>query len=114
MSSVSTGRLAESAAAGFLMYKGCEIIARNWRTRECEIDIIAQRAGILYFCEVKYRKTALQGSGLAYITPKKLQQMRFAARQWLAVNEWRGSYRLSAIEVSGPEFRITAAIADIS
>lgn len=114
MSTTSTGRMAEAAAAQFLEQKGCRIIARNWRTRECEIDIVAERAGIIYFCEVKYRATSRHGSGLAYITPKKVRQMRFAAWQWMrAQTQWQQGYCLSAIEVSGPAFRVTAAIADV-
>jgi uncharacterized protein (TIGR00252 family) len=114
MTSVSSGRAAEAAAARFLVHKGCQIIAQNWRTRECEIDVIAERAGVIYFCEVKYRSTNSQGSGLAYITPRKLRQMHFAARQWMAQHAHRQGYRLSAIEVTGPEYRITAAISDVS
>jgi ribonuclease HII len=113
VSTTSTGRQAETAAADFLQRKGCTIIARNWRTRECEIDIVAQRAGVLYFCEVKYRRTIRQGAGLEYVTPKKVAQMAFAARNWIYAHHWRGPYQLSAIEVSGPQFRVTAAIADV-
>jgi uncharacterized protein (TIGR00252 family) len=113
VSTTTTGRAAEAAAARFLEHKGCHVVARNWRTRECEIDIIAERAGIVYFCEVKYRRTTRQGSGLAYITPRKVQQMHFAARQWMAIHDQQQGYQLSAIEVSGPNYQVTAAIADV-
>lgn len=76
----------------------------------CEIDIIAERDKTVYFCEVKYRLTNRQGAGLDYITPKKLKQMQFAAESWVHVNGHNGEYQLCAIEVSGPEFRITSAI----
>lgn len=112
--STARGRRAEAVAAAFLEYKGCHIVDRNWRTRWCEIDIVAERTDLLYFCEVKYRAQARQGRGLDYITPKKLQQMEFAAALWVAKHSWSGDYHLSAIEVSGPEFRVMAAIADVS
>lgn len=73
MSTFEIGRRAEAAAAAFLMQKGFTIITQNWRTRLCEIDIVALRNTELCFCEVKYRRTARQGSGLDYITPKKLR-----------------------------------------
>lgn len=101
MTTFDTGRKAEAAAAAFLVRKGCSIIAQNWRTRLCEIDIIATRDTIVYFCEVKYRRTDRQGSGIDYITSKKLQQMRFAAESWVHVHGWNGEYQLCAIEVSG-------------
>lgn len=114
MTTVATGRKAEAAAALFLEHKGCHIVARNWRTRWCEIDIVAQRDQVLYFCEVKYRLHNRQGAGLDHITPQKLQRMRFAAASWVHVHTWAGEYHLSAVEVSGPQFRITQAINSLS
>jgi uncharacterized protein (TIGR00252 family) len=109
-----TGLRAEAVAAAFLELKGCSIVARNWRTRLCEIDVVAERSGVVYFCEVKYRRYDKQGSGLAYITPAKLQQMQFAAEVWVAKHVWEGDYQLCAIEVSGPSFKITQVITDLS
>jgi uncharacterized protein (TIGR00252 family) len=108
-----TGCRAEAVAAAFLQGKGCAIVAQNWRTRWCEIDVIAQRRSVVYFCEVKYRRTNRQGAGLDYITPKKLQQMRFAAEAWVHLHAWRGEYQLCAIEVSGDTFAVTAVVKDI-
>lgn len=113
MTSVEIGRYAEQQAASFLEAKGCQIIVRNWRTRLCEIDIVAERKGVLYFCEVKYRRSNRQGVGLDYITAQKLRQMRFAAESWVHHNNWTGEYQLCAIEVSGPLFRITSVVKDL-
>lgn len=111
--STDSGRQAEQVAAKFLQARGCEIVNQNWRTRWCEIDVVACRDNIVYFCEVKYRRSATQGMGLDYITPKKLQQMRFAAEFWVHANKYDGDYQLCAIEVSGPKFLITAVIKDL-
>lgn len=113
MTTFDTGRRAEAAAAEYLKSKGFAVVAQNWRTRYCEIDIIAQRHNVVYFCEVKYRKTDRQGSGLDYITPKKLEQMRFAAEAWAHFYDWTGECRLVAIEVSGIDFEVTAFIDDL-
>ncbi|HKU18508.1 MAG TPA: YraN family protein [Candidatus Saccharimonadales bacterium] len=113
MTTTETGQQAEAAAAAFLERNGCTVLERNWRTRLCEIDIVAERAGIVYFCEVKYRKSARQGSGLEYITPQKLRQMAFAAESWVHAHGWQGEYELCGIEVSGPAFRITAVARDL-
>lgn len=107
MSTTATGRRAEAVVAQFLQRKGCLIVAQNWRTRECEIDVVATRGRVAYFCEVKYRSHASQGSGLEYITSKKIAQMRFAAANWLHANRWHGSCELCAFEVSGANFAIT-------
>ncbi len=104
--STSTGRQAEDAAAQYLVSKKFEVLAQNWRTRWCEIDIVAKKKNIIYFVEVKYRKSSDFGGGLEYITPTKHKQMKFAAEFWVSNNDWNGDYRLSAIEVSGLEFEI--------
>ncbi len=114
MTTFNTGRQAEAAAVGYLKTKSFEILAQNWRTRYCEIDIVAQKSNkknkTVYFVEVKYRKTSAFGGGLDYILAKKLKQMRFAAEMWVSENNWNGDYSLAAIEVSGPDFIITQFI----
>ena len=62
----------------------------------------------MHFIEVKYRKTGAQGSGLEYVTPKKQQQMRFAAEMWVAENGWDKDYALGAVELSGLDFEVTS------
>lgn len=77
------GDRGEQAAADWLVADGHEIIARNWRTRYCEIDIVSIKDDVLYFSEVKYRKNSRYGDGLAAITNKKQRQMRFAAELFM-------------------------------
>jgi uncharacterized protein (TIGR00252 family) len=113
MTTFDSGRRAEAVAADFLQTKGCAIVAQNWRTRWCEIDVIAERGAVIYFCEVKYRRSAKYGAGLDYITPRKLEQMRFAAEIWVSRHRWAGAYQLCAIEVSGAQFRVTAVLKDL-
>lgn len=74
------GNRSETAAANHLVRLGHEIITRNWRTKYCEIDIISKQGEVLYFTEVKHRKNAESGDGLAAITKKKQAQMGFAAK----------------------------------
>ncbi len=113
MTTTEIGQKAEKVAADFLVRKGCDIVVRNWRTRRCEIDIVAHRANVVYFCEVKYRATAGSGTGIEYITAAKLKQMRFAAQSWAHAHAWRGDMQLCAIEVSGPSFQITNVVKDL-
>lgn len=103
----SVGHEAEQHAAKHLQKLGYKIKEINWSTPVCEIDIIAEHQKIIYFIEVKYRKNLNQGSGLEYITAKKLQQMQFAAELWVQQNQWLGSYQLGAIELTGLNFEIT-------
>jgi len=113
MSSTERGRRAEQAAGAYLTQAGFSVQSYNWRTRFCEIDIVAQKGQTMHFVEVKYRQSARQGTGLEYITAHKLRHMRFAAESWVAANQWEGEYVLSAIEVSGDDYRVEAFIENV-
>lgn len=113
MNTTKTGREAEAAAAEYLKNKGFKILEQNWRTRFCEIDVIAEKDKTVYFVEVKYRASDRQGSGLEYITTTKLKQMQFAAEAWVAEQRWSGDYCLSGLEVYGSDFRIGEFIESI-
>lgn len=101
------GHAAESVAANYLRGLGYKIVDLNWKTRWCEIDIVAQMDESIFFVEVKYRKTTKQGGGLDYITPKKLSQMQFAAELWVSNHNWLGEYQLAAVELAGDKFAIS-------
>jgi len=98
------GQSAEAAVAEHLAQNSYKILARNWKTKICEIDIIARKDDVIYFVEVKYRAGESQGTGFEYIGPKKMQQIGFAARVWCQNNGWEGDYRLLGAEVSGLNF----------
>lgn len=97
------GNAGEQAAADWLTADGHEIIARNWRTRYCEIDIVSVKDDVLWFTEVKYRKNDDFGGGLGAITAKKQRQMRFAAELFMTRHPQyeRCDMRLLAVAVEG-------------
>lgn len=113
MTNFAHGREAEAAAAKYLKENGYKILAQNWRTRWCEIDIVAEKNKRVCFVEVKYRQSDKQGSGLDYITPPKIKQMKFAAELWVQDNNWTGDYTLAAIEISGVGYSVTDFISDL-
>jgi uncharacterized protein (TIGR00252 family) len=110
MNTTTMGNQAEDAVANYLRSRGYSVLEQNWRTKWCEIDVVAQKADTVYFVEVKYRKNALQGDGLAYITDKKLQQMSFAAELWVTSHNWQGAYELLGAAVTGDDFTVTDVI----
>lgn len=114
--SVSTtehGKRAEKATGNYLQEHGYKVREYNWRTRYCEIDIVAEKAGIIYFVEVKYRSHDRQGSGLEYITSSKLKQMGLAAELWVQAHEWSGDYCLAAAEVAGADYQVGVFTSDL-
>jgi Holliday junction resolvase-like predicted endonuclease len=106
----SSGHAAEQDAASYLLDNGFKIIEINWKTRYCEIDIIAEKNKEIYFVEVKSRKNSKQGYGLDYVTPKKLQQMSFAAEMWVNEHRWAGPYQLAAIGIDDGKITFVDAI----
>ncbi len=101
MTTTSIGRNAEDIIAQYLAKEGFIIIAQNWRTQRCEIDIVASKKNTVYFVEVKYRKSSAWGDGLDAITDKKQQQMILAARIWTQMNGWSGNAILMVASLSG-------------
>ena len=110
----TSGRLAEEKAEDYLTGLGFKIIGRNWKTKWCEVDIIASRGNDIHFVEVKYRGRPSAGRGLEYITKKKLGQMKFAAEIWFS-NYGTAALQphLSALEISGSYFNVTAWVPSI-
>ena len=104
--STQIGRKAEAAAAVYLEMRGYQIIERNFRRPRCEIDIVAQKDGVAFLVEVKYRSTSDHGGGLEAITASKLRQMHFAAEVWVQETKWSGPYQLAAVELEGPDFSV--------
>ena len=115
-STTQIGRLAEQHAATYLIRNHrYQLLASNWRTRTCEIDLVMTKGRTVYFIEVKYRKYLNAGSGLESITPKKLNQMKRASYEWLKFNPEYSSFQktLSAIELAGSQFDITNFVESI-
>ena len=97
------GDRGEDAVCDYLVESGHEIVARNWKNKFCEIDVISRFNGVLCFTEVKYRRA---GGGLDAIDKKKLEQMRFAAELYLNENGG-GAAILAAAEVAGDNYQVT-------
>ena len=84
---IALGRRGEDLAAEHLVALGYRILARNWRCRQGEIDIIAAQSDVLAFVEVKTRSTLAYGHPFEAITPAKLARLRRLAASWCAEND---------------------------
>lgn len=107
LSTKQIGDRAEKVVAEYLQKKGHKILERNWKTKFCEIDIVSQKDETIYFTEVKYRKNANQGGGIAAITPKKLRQMKFAAEYFALKHQLTDTnLRLAGVDVAGYDYQV--------
>ncbi len=81
------GQWGETVAAEYLQLRGYRIVERNARTPSGEIDIVACRAGITFFVEVKARTSRRYGLPEEAVTPRKQAHMLAAAEYYAARHE---------------------------
>lgn len=83
---LSVGRIGEDLACRHLKKQGYIILDRNFRTRQGEIDIIAEQGDTVTFVEVKARQGRACGHPLEAVTPAKCRQISKVALQYIAEN----------------------------
>ena len=103
-----TGAQGEAIARRHLRRQGYRIIESNWKSLFGELDIIAERAGVLTFVEVKTRRAANTESALEGITAAKRERMLKAVYLYLHEREfdpevqWRIDVIAVALGGAGP------------
>jgi len=104
------GARGEDYAAEYLARKGYAILARNYRTRRGEIDLIAAQGDVLAFVEVKTRRANAWGSPASAVTPQKQHKLILAAQQYLLEHpsERLPRFDVVAITTAGGGFRVLA------
>jgi putative endonuclease len=83
------GAAGEDAVARWYAESGYSVLARNWRVRAGEIDVIARRGATLVFCEVKTRRGDAFGTPAEAVTARKQGRLRRLAVQWLGESDER-------------------------
>jgi len=78
------GAQGEALAAKWYEDSGYEILDRNWRRREGEVDLIVRRGRTVVFCEVKARSSDRFGSGAESVLAAKQRRIRRLATRWLS------------------------------
>jgi putative endonuclease len=78
------GRAGEDLAAAWYEACGYEVVARNWRCRAGELDIVARRDRLHVFCEVKSRSSAAFGVPAEAVGRAKRARLRRLAALWFA------------------------------
>ena len=101
----------EDLVAEWYRKHGYEIVERNWRCRQGEIDIIASRDSVLVICEVKTRATADFGSPASAVDSTKQQRLRRLAAHWLSEHpNSRVSVRFDVAAVIGPKETVSLEV----
>ena len=93
------GAWGEDCAAAYLRRRGYRILARNYSCRFGEIDLLAEKDGVLLFVEVKLRTNLQYGAPREYVTVKKQEKLRAAALLYLSGRELDVPARFDVAEV---------------
>src|SRR5436190_22439059 len=104
------GQAGEDRAAAWYRTRGYEVLARNWRCRDGELDLVVRRGRTLVFVEVKARRTDRFGVPAEAITPTKQRRLRTLARRYLDVTDVRpGSLRFDVVSILGGHLEVIEA-----
>jgi putative endonuclease len=100
---MALGRRGEELAAVYLAELGYETVARNWRTRRGELDLVARDGEWLVFVEVRARRieraasAPMLGRPEDSVTPRKQLQLVAMADAYLFQMPWDGPWRIDVI-----------------
>lgn len=98
-SKITIGKKGEELAAAFLENKGFTVVAKNYRHKKAEIDLIVQKDDFLVFVEVKTRSSAAYGEPEAFVDNKKARMIFSAAEEFILDNHWHGHVRFDVVSV---------------
>ena len=93
------GKFGEDTASHYLTLRFYKILERNYRKRNAEVDIIAQKGKTLCFVEVKTRSNDKFGTPGEAVDFKKQQKIILGAQNYLAQTNWQGEVRFDVAEV---------------
>src|SRR5579859_919840 len=96
---IKKGREAEILAADFLAAKGFKIIARNYRHKRSEIDLIVKKNNWLIFVEVKMRSSDAYGYPEDFVDYKKAKNIIDGAEEYTYQKDWQGNVRYDIISI---------------
>ncbi|MBV9986318.1 MAG: YraN family protein [Chitinophagaceae bacterium] len=111
----TTGQRGEELAADWLLGKGYQILARNWRFRHWEVDIIAAKGRCLHFIEVKTRASLRYGRPEESITRDKMTCLKNIAEEYQYQHpEWQYvQFDVIAITITDDHLRELFVIEDV-
>ncbi|MHC2990639.1 endonuclease [Pontibacter sp. HJ8] len=97
---LSTGSDGEDRAAAYLQQQGYGILLRNYKAGRGEVDIIAEKEGILVFVEVKTRANDLFGYPEEAVNNRKQQMLLNAAEAYIFKTGWQHDIRFDIVAIT--------------
>lgn len=101
------GRRGEDLAAAWYEARGYEIVARNWRCRDGELDLVVRDGRTFVFCEVKARTSDAFGAPAEAVTHEKRRRVRHLAARFIGEAPVRpAEIRFDVVAVLGNEVEV--------
>lgn len=101
------GKSGEEFAESFLLKNNYNILEKNWRSGNLEIDLICTKDNFLIIVEVKTRKSNSLVSGNIAVNKKKQQNLIYAASNYLRHKKLDMEVRFDIINVVGSDGNYT-------
>ncbi|GAA3812252.1 YraN family protein [Cellulomonas soli] len=99
----AVGRYGEDVAAAHVREAGWQVLDRNWRCTDGELDLVGMDGDELVAVEVKTRRSTAYGHPAEAVTARKLARVRRLAAQWLATHDVHpASVRVDVIAILLP------------
>lgn len=104
------GAAGEARAAAWYVERGYEVVERNWRCSEGELDLVVRRGADLVFVEVKARRTDRFGTPAEAVTPAKQRRLRRLASRYLEITGVHpSSLRFDVVAILGDDLEVIEA-----
>lgn len=100
MPHIQTGKQGETLAAEWLVANGYQILYRNWRHGRYEVDLIASKAGMIHFIEVKSRRSRTYGPPEQSVSRKKIGHILQGAGGWLLNHPGHSRFQYDVLAIT--------------
>ena len=99
------GRWGEQQAALYLRGRGYRLLAAGFKTRLGELDLVAEKDGVVAVVEVKTRSGYCFARGVEAVSPRKLARMKAAAAEFMAARNDPRPVRFDVAEILAGDCR---------
>ncbi len=106
LSRQARGRWGERLAERWYVDAGYEVLDRNWRCPQGELDLVLARGDQIVVCEVKARRSARYGAPSEAVDYRKQRRIRGLAVEWMRANDRHGRIRFDVAAITGTNIRI--------
>ncbi len=94
------GKQGEEMATWYLQEKGLTLVAKNYRHRRSEIDLVMRDRDTLVFVEVKLRRNANFGDPETFVDQAQAERIAEAADHYVHELAWEGNIRFDIVAIT--------------